>query len=383
MGTQVRKGIEIFATGTWNKGTFTSEDLDAMVESFNALDLSGKVPLKLGHEGPDGRLAVGERDKKTGNLKNPLSQLAMGWVTRIYREGNRLMADIEVPDQVAKLMDDKYIKFVSVELFEEVRASRAVFPWVLDAVALLGTDTPAVGILNDIQTLAMKARPSMDAVRHLMFARESHESIIIGEKRKMAKENEGSEDQSLADQVLKLSQRMAALEQENSGLKIKVGEGEQAARRLKEFKDESAKKEREQHRKEIKNRLEGAVKEMEITPAARDRFLRSYKVEDDVAVMEVDMEGVEEFIKENPNPNKPKRVAKQFSVKSADDDLPDNVPADEGVVALTFAHLNSQGVKKPTDEDFERAAIQVLRANKPASDKYKKFTLDAHGVNSR
>jgi hypothetical protein len=229
----------------------------------------------------------------------------------------------------------------------------------------------------------MKARPEMDAVRHLMFARESKESFTIGERKAMAKDNEGGDNQSLADQILALTKRMAALEQENSNLKVEVQNGKQAERRFTDLKNETERKERDRHRAAIKNRFETAVKDMDITPAARDRFYKAYKVEDDVAVMDIDMEGVEEFIKENPNPNKKRRAEKQFSAKSASDELPDNVSADRGVEALAFAHIREQGIKNPTDRDIEAAVIHVLRANKDASDRYKKFTLDAHGVQAR
>lgn len=379
MSTQIRKGIEIFSVGTWNRNTFAEADLDSMVESFDVLELSGRVPLKLGHEGPDGRVIAGERDKK-GNLKDPLSQFAMGWVNKIYRKGAKLFADIEISDKVAKLIDDKFLRFVSVEIFSEVRASRKIFPWVLDAVALLGTDNPAVGVLSDIQTLAMSHRSSIEAKACLAFAREDRTksfSLYTGVTPKMADKDD---EQTLADQVLKLSQRMAALEQENSALKLDVQKGQQAENRLKQFTADQEAKDIKNHRAMVTDTLENAVKSEDILPAARDRFLKIYRVADDTAVMEIDKNDVSEFIRENPNPKKPNKQLRKFAAKSSNDDVPDDVPADQAVTMLTFAQLREDGIVNPTDADFERAAIKVLQHNTPVATRYKKFTAEAHGL---
>jgi TolA-binding protein len=386
MSTQVRKGIEIFSTGTWNKGTFSEADLDAMVESFDALELAGRVPLKLGHEGPDGRLVTGERDKN-GNYKDPLSQLSMGWVQRIYRQGNTLYADIEVSDKVAKLIDDKFLKFVSVELYSEVRASRRVFPWVLDAVALLGTDNPAVGILKDIQTLAMSARAPMAHSQHLMFAREGQYSTLIGDRPTMAKEKEegGGEItlQGLSDQLLKMQQTIVALQGENATLRQEVVKGQQAQNRFTELQQTVQKDRVTNHRQAIKDKLEVAVKAMDITPAARDRFLKTYKVEDDTLVMEIDLNDVGEFIEENPNPKKPTAQKKGFSVKNSDADVPDDIPADQAMTALTFAQLREDGIANPTADQIEAAAVKVMQKNPNAKTRYRSYIDQAHGYDRR
>lgn len=383
MTTQVRRGIEIFATGTWNRGTFSEQDLDAMVESFDALELAGRVPLKLGHEGPDGRLTTGDRDKN-GNYKDPLSQFSMGWVQKIYRIGQTLFADIEVSDKVAKLIDDKFLKFVSVELYSEVRASRKVFPWVLDAVALLGTDNPAVGILKDIQTLAMTARAPMEHRRHLAFAREGTQSTLIGEVRRMP---EPTDDQvtlkTLSDQLLKMQQDLVKLQNENSALKLEVAKGTQAENRFTALQAEVKADRVKNHRQAIKDKLEGSVKSMDLTPAARDRFIKTYKVEDDETVMEIDMNDVQEFIDENPNPKKPKAEKKAFSVKNSDSDVADDVRADEGIKALAFAQLREDNIANPTDVQFEQAVMKVLSKNAGMKTRYRAFIDKAHGYDSR
>lgn len=129
-------GANLFESGTHNGLTFTDSDLDGIVDSFNALKLAGRVPVKFGHRGPDTRTD---------------GSPALGWVQRIYREGSKLMGDItDIPTVVYNAIAKKLYKFVSIELLKGVRAGTAVIPWTLDAVALLGATAPAVGTLKPL-----------------------------------------------------------------------------------------------------------------------------------------------------------------------------------------------------------------------------------------
>lgn len=95
------------------------------------------MPLKLGHNG-DQPLTDG--------------QPALGWVSRVYRDGRKLLADfIDMPTSIYEMVKAGLYKFVSVELAKNVLAGTREIPWVLDAVALLGADQPAVGTLKDLQ----------------------------------------------------------------------------------------------------------------------------------------------------------------------------------------------------------------------------------------
>ncbi|MBS0375327.1 MAG: hypothetical protein JSR73_12170 [Proteobacteria bacterium] len=146
------KGAEIFATGTHNSVAFTTDDLDAMVASFDALGLSGRVPLKVGHSGFDPR-----DDGKP----------ALGWVTRVWRSGQKLLADVaDIPKQVADAIAANAYKYCSVELLQDMKAGTHKLPWVLDAVALLGVSAPAVGDLAPLrESLSMRRRYEFKA-RH-------------------------------------------------------------------------------------------------------------------------------------------------------------------------------------------------------------------------
>lgn len=174
------KAQEVFAVGSWNGTQFSEADLDAMVTSFDALGLTGRVPLKFGHDSP-----------------KPDGQPALGWVSRVWREGSKLLADFSsVPDKVMGLIRDKAYRFVSVELLKNVRAGTRNIPWVLDAVALLGADQPAVGILKE---LTMSARAGLRFEARVAFTRES--TLKSGEHRTMDYENLRAENARLQLQL--------------------------------------------------------------------------------------------------------------------------------------------------------------------------------------
>src|SRR5207302_7499868 len=157
--TQQLDGAELFSTGTWNDMSFAESDLDNIVSAFDALGLEGRVPLKLGHEGADAR-------------DDPTSQFALGWVKKIWRDGSKLVGNLEVPDKVFAAVKEGFLKNVSIELLKNVKAGTRVLPWVLDAVALLGADQPAVGILKDLQALTMSRVARLEHGARVTFRRE-------------------------------------------------------------------------------------------------------------------------------------------------------------------------------------------------------------------
>jgi hypothetical protein len=166
-------GAEIFDTGNWNGRPFTDEDLNGIVDTFNVLGLSGRVPLKFGHSGTDARTNDGDP--------------ALGWIEKVYRKGSKLVADItDVPTVVYDAIKKGLYKFVSIELLKDLKAGTQTIPWVLDAVALLGATRPAVGHLKDLQALAMSRRLSFDGER-VTFSRQ--ESTMTDELETLKAEN--------------------------------------------------------------------------------------------------------------------------------------------------------------------------------------------------
>lgn len=350
--------VELFAAGTWNGLPFTESDLDGIVSAFDALNLSGRVPLKLGHDGPDAR-------------RDPLTQLAMGWVQSVRRVGDKLLGTIEVPDKVRSLFKDGYLKFVSIELLKDVKASTRKIPWVLDAVALLGTDQPAVGILGDLQSVTM-ARSELEFESCVSFARDDMRPFhsINGDTSDMS--NDKTALQELSDKLLALSAQVNDLQTENRQLKNRDAEFAQTKARFERLQEENKRRDIQAHRDKVTGRIEAAVKSEDITPAARERFNKVYRVDDDGAVMTISIEDVEEFVRENPNPHKKKPRKHAFtSLSSPDADIPVDVPVDVEASMRVEAFLRQSGVKNPTDRDIQAAAVQMFKSNPELGARYK------------
>ncbi len=149
------QGVEIFASGTWNGYTFTEADLDRIAVNFERLRNADppilRPPVVLGHDEDQSWL------RQTGLP-------AAGWVERCWREQTRLYADFaEVPPAVARLINQRAYRQVSVELYQDFVHAGEHYGWTLRRVALLGGELPAVHGLADLP-LATFSEPESPCV---------------------------------------------------------------------------------------------------------------------------------------------------------------------------------------------------------------------------
>lgn len=134
------KGVEIMSLGTWNGNKITEETFSQVLEAFADTKEFASVPLKLGHN---------EEQKLLVEDGLP----AAGWVSAIYRQGAKLFADFtDIPAKIYELLKRKAYRKVSVELFCGYKFKEKEYPCLLGAVALLGSDLPAMATLNDIMS---------------------------------------------------------------------------------------------------------------------------------------------------------------------------------------------------------------------------------------
>lgn len=139
MKTWTLRGVEIFDVGTHRGKKYSDQDLDEIVANFSEIGLD--VPIKLGHS----------EDQK---LLKSEGLPAAGWITKLYRKGTKLAADIEdIPDEVYKLLKKKAYKNVSAEVWSAINYGGKRYENVLAAVAFLGAELPAVSTLGDILEL--------------------------------------------------------------------------------------------------------------------------------------------------------------------------------------------------------------------------------------
>lgn len=269
--TRVLTGRELFSTGTWNKLTFDENDIDGIISAFQSLNQAGTVPLKLGHVTPTPR--------------NPERQFAMGWVNKLYKSGKRLLADLEVPERVADIIDEKFLKFVSVELAKDVQAGTRVIPWVLDAVALLGSESPAVGVLKDLlsATVSMSRRPVLRAAAHFTLKRQVSQSQSTSRTKQM---DEEAVKKLLAEQKSELTVLFTKQVDEIKKAGTDALEAEKKARKTDQVNARKV---------SITALFTAAITAKQILPRTQEKFEKLNMKSDD-AILEVKDTEVKEFI---------------------------------------------------------------------------------------
>jgi cation transport regulator ChaB len=138
--------VEILAVGKWQGSTgpvtFTTEDLDKIVDSYHTItadkSLNYEPPAKLGHA-----------DKQ--KLLQEDGYPAAGWVSSLKRVGEKLVATVkDVPRKIADIIRAGGYKKVSSEVYRDYEIGGKKYARVLKAIAFLGGDIPAVKTLNDI-----------------------------------------------------------------------------------------------------------------------------------------------------------------------------------------------------------------------------------------
>lgn len=359
----VIRGAEIFAAGTWPASrtiTLNENEIQGIVDAFEALRMHGRVPLKLTHDGPDQR----------AEDFDPTKSLAMGWVRRIWRDGKKLMADIDVPEKVYKLIKEGYLKFVSVELWQDVRAFNRVIPWVLDAVALLGADQPAVGILSDLQALTLQRRRcEFTSGTRVAFKRgDSTEGNEMDEKQiqELLKKQREESDAAMA----KLTARLDAADKRAEAAEK---ERDEAA---KKHKADTVKAKRGQIDSLFNAAIEAKAKGGDfIEPAVREQFAKFSRYDkDDAATEAVEIKDVEAYIKDNAK--KGTKVAAAATTKEGDSEVDySKMTPDAELLARSRIRCKANGGDPSKADDLLKASKEELRSNKELADKYKRLHM--------
>jgi hypothetical protein len=160
------KAVEVFSSGKWNGDTYTDDDLDCMVETFNEYRSTCRPPLKLGHD--EGQKIL----QKDGYP-------AAGWISNLYRVGNKLIADfVDIPSKVAELIKRKAYRNVSSEIYWNIDINGKKHRRMLSAVSLLGGDMPAVANLDDMLALYGASGSVKIADRVGVYANADQKNII-------------------------------------------------------------------------------------------------------------------------------------------------------------------------------------------------------------
>ena len=350
------RNVTIFKTGKWNGVKVDTAMIDDMVEAFDALQTVHRVPFKFGHRPED-------------NI--PKGQPAIGWVTALRRVGNEMKADFDhVPKMVKAAFEKKLYRTVSIEMLFGAKMGTRLFKHVLDAVALLGADQPAVHGLEDLDRfLAERGVLECDAGQRLSFETVAGINQPTTEVMKMEKEIEDrfarlegllggiakkfDSDEGIADKATRA--KLRALEDENEDLK----------RKAKKDADDRAEFDRKQKVEQVKTKraavkavFEAAVKARKILPADRDGLL-----DDDEAVLKVDETKLTAKFEVMKAQGKGGQAA--HSIKTSTDQL----PPDQEMVRLARTNMAETG-----EASFAVAFSRVAAANPELHREYLNMT---------
>jgi hypothetical protein len=270
--THELKAREIFAVGVWNDIEFSEADLDDIVANFEKLKENHKVPLKFGHEA----------DHKDG-------QPAIGWVEKIYKVGEKLFADFtHLPRTVYEAIQNKLYRSVSIELLFNVDADGAKFNHVLDAVALLGADHPAVNTLSDLDAL-LATRTAFTGGHRVAFE-------TIAGKPKSFKSTQEDEELDAKEVQAIVDKAMAPVVEENVKLSKDLKEANDKIAKFTSDKADDEKRQKEEKvklsRKAVTDILDAAVRAKTLTPAFRENYEKQIGLNDDERVIDINLEDV-------------------------------------------------------------------------------------------
>ncbi len=350
------KAREIFATGVWNDMDFTVEDLNDIVDNFEKLKDKHFVPLKFGH-GPDH-----EDDKDI------MGQPAIGWISRIFRQGEKLFADFsDLPQTVFDVIKNKLYRTVSIELLFNVENDGNKFNHVLDAVALLGTDHPAVNSLADLDAL-LATRTRFTGGHRVAFETTAGKGKTVVTKivkkefeldEKDVKKMVDTAIEPLKDANTKLTKDLEAANKVNAQFIADKADAEKKAT------EEAVKL----ARKDVTEVLDAAVRLKTLTPALRETYELQIGVNDDERVVKIKLDEVKAMFKV---PEDTKQTGLHKSVEDEDED--DDADPEAKLMALTYKNMAENG-----KDNFRACFMRIAKANP----KLHKAYLDANGIKGR
>lgn len=252
------EGVEIFAKGTWTDSqgrqmTFTDEDLDQMITNFDKVGAKVRPFLKIGHQARSGYTDA-QNQEGTGE------EAALGWVTRLWREGDKILADVSnVPRRLVQLAQAGAFPRVSSEI---TKVKDLAEGWILRAVALLGQSPPAIDTLEGLANLytALDTGEEVHAFDQEVDLKNRQEDRTMSDDKRL---------EELMAQVQELKGQVQTFQAEKEALEGQVAERDESIQKLQgdlDARDVEARKEK------AVQAFQAAVEKGRIPPVTRAHF---------------------------------------------------------------------------------------------------------------
>jgi len=349
-------GVEVFSAGTWNGDEYTPADLDQMVDAFENHKHHLAPFLKISHD----------EDQKLIKAEEGLP--ALGVAKRLYRDGDKLKADlVDIPEKVATLVEKKAYRKVSSEVYWNVKIADKKYRYMLGAIALLGAETPGVGNLSDI--LALYGLKNVGEIKSYADA-QSDARIYSFDN---TTDTQGDDRMNLEEQLAAEKAKTAALEAEKTKFASDLKAEKERADKAEADKIEAEKKvfatENEKRQIALEKEVEGMISEKLMTPAMKPYALallgdepKGEKKTYSFKVADKDVEHSKtEIVKE---------LCKLFKAK-ADVNLEERSTAGEtgkqGEGDLTVAEVEKYAAEKKME--FRAAYTALAKERREAADK--------------
>lgn len=246
-------GVEIFSAGKWNGDRYTEQDLEAMVSAFNETKDHIRPFLKLGHS-----------DKQ--KLLEAEGLPAAGWIGKIYRKGEKLLADfIDIPNKIYELIENKAYRKVSSEIYLGVQIKDRKYKYMVGAVALLGAETPGVMNLSDI--LARFGLKDYDSIKSYADNKSIVESKTyciedINNKKQGEPMSKTEKEMELELKLKEAQDQLKANQDEIKEFKTNLETQSEQLKEIKDAKIEAEKKAFEMERKAFETEIEKQADEL-------------------------------------------------------------------------------------------------------------------------
>lgn len=262
--------VQVFKAGTHvdgsgSKDSYSEADLDAIVEAFGATyPALHEPPLRLGqHEATES--STGER----------LPGQSAGWVGGLKREGEYLLAKlVDLPAEVYRAIQGRRYKKVSAGIAWNREINGIRYPKMLDHLALLGANIPAVKGLQSLQTTFLSEAASPAGVECRTYSWTPQTA-----------DNSEEDDMELEKQVKDLADSVQGLvklfsEHVKPGEKTEPDPALAAAQaQVKAYEEREQKRAVDSAVQAVRDYCEARVKAKTMKPATRDALLTALETQ--------------------------------------------------------------------------------------------------------
>lgn len=339
--------IEIFETGTWKGQTYTKDDIDNFIENFN-----NKIAEPY--------ITIDHSKNATGQFKDALQAMALGFVEKLERRGNKLIAWFkQVPKTIADLIEAGALKKRSIEFYRNHIANGKLYKNVLQGVTFHGANgLPEVNTLSDYLSLYKSNFQTMNKSQDNLV------SITIEDKKeviKMAeielKKDEYQELLKKSSQVDVLQNELNTFKSEFDKIKVDLKKIKDENETLKEEHETFEKRKKEELKKEADDYISKKVNDGYITPSSKEMYVDqyiTYKSDDNkFKTFKEDIENRKKIINLAPTNNSNTTVTENFKYN------PDEMEFKAGST-INYDELeeNIQAIMKAKNCTWEEAALQ-------------------------